>query len=137
MEETVSGARVVRWPTLTFQKHMSYHIRYMTLTFRQVNCPAISPLWDSWSGLTFRCPNMEVLGGVSSTNILQPPKKSPNPWRHHRKFHNPLPWYNVVGEYCSYVWSTFQVKTWQFKWVFPPGGCPGQWSLQLTPLPDL
>ena len=89
MEETVSGARVVRWPTLTFQKHMSYHIRYMALTFRQVNCPAISPLWDRWSALTFRCPNMEVLGGVSSTNILQLPKKSPNPWRHHGKFHYP------------------------------------------------
>ena len=23
--------------------------------------------------------------GVSSKNILQPPKKSPNPWRHHGK----------------------------------------------------
>ena len=107
MEETVSGARVVRWPTLTFQKHMSYHIRYMALTFRQVNYPTISPPWDSWSALTFRCPNMVVLGGVSSTNILQPPKKSPNPWRHHGKFHNPLLQYNVAGEYYSYVLEYF------------------------------
>ena len=107
MEETVSGARVVRWPTLTFQKHMSYHIRYMALTFRQVNCPTTCSPWDSWSALTLRSPNMEVLGGVSSTNILQPPRKSPNLWRHHGKFHNPLPWYSVAGEYCSYVLEYF------------------------------
>ena len=117
---------------LDLQKHMAFHIRYMALTFRQVNCPAICPPWDSWSALTFRCPNMEVLGGVSSTSILQLPKKSPNPWRHHGNFHNPLPWYYVAGEYCSYVLEYFQVPTWQFKWVFPPRGHSGQWSLQLA-----
>ena len=132
MEETVSGTRVVRWPTLIFQKHMSFHIRYMALTFRQVNCFAISPLWDSWSALTFRCPSMEVLGDVSSTNILQPPKKSPNLWRCHGKFHNPLLQYNVTGEYWPMFWSTFQVQTWHFNWVFPHGGCSDQWSLQLA-----
>ena len=103
MEETVSGARVIRWSTLTFRKHMTFLIWYMALTFRHVNCPAISPLWDSWSALTLRSPNMEVLGGVSSTNILQPPKKSPNLWRCHGKFHNLSPWYNVAGDYCSCV----------------------------------
>ena len=107
MEETVSGARVVRWSTLTFRNHMAFLIWYMALTFRQVNCPAISPLWDSWSALTLRSPNMEVLWGVSSTNILNPPKKSPNLWRHHGKFHNPLLWFNVAGEYCSYVLEYF------------------------------
>ena len=111
MEETMSGARVVRWPTLTFQKHMSYYIRYMALTFRQVNCPAISPLQDSWSALTFKCPNMEVLGDASSTNMLQPIKKSPNPWRCHGKFHNPLLWYSVAGEYCFHVLEYFSGPT--------------------------
>ena len=84
-----------------------YHIRHMALTFRQVNCPAISSLWDSWSALTLRSPNMEVLGGVSSTNILQPPRNTPNPWRHHGKFYNPLLQYSVAGEYCSYVLEYF------------------------------
>ena len=107
MEETVSGARVVRWPTLTLQKHMAFLIWYMALTFRQVNCPAISSLWESWSALTLRSPNMEVLGGVSSTIFLQPPKKSPNLWRHHGKFHNPWSWFSVAGEYCSYVLEYF------------------------------
>ena len=132
MEETVSGARMLRWPTLTFQKHMSYYIRYMALTFRQVNCPAISPLQDSWSALIFKCPNMEVLGGVSSTNILQPPKKSPNLWRHHGKFHNPLPWYTVAEEYCSCVLEYLSGPNIIIKWVFLPRGYPGQWRWQLA-----
>ena len=92
---------------LDLQKHMAFHIWYMALTFRHVNCPAISPLQDSWAALTLRCPIMEVLGGVSSRNILQLPKKSPNPWRHHGNFYNPLLWYNVAGEYCSYVLEYF------------------------------
>ena len=117
---------------LDLQKDMAFHIWYVALTFRQVNCPAISQPWDSWAALTLRCPNMEVLGGVSSTNILQPPKKSPNLWRHHGKFHNPLPWYNVAGDTVPVCWSTFQVQTWQFKWVFPPGGYSGHWSWQLA-----
>ena len=48
-------------------------------------------LQDMRSALTFRSPNMVVLGGVSSTFMLQPISKSPDPWRCHGKFHNPLP----------------------------------------------
>ena len=133
MEETVSGARVVRWPTLTFQKHMSFHVRYMALTFRQVNCPAISPMWDSWSALTFRCPNMEVLGGSSSTNILQPLKKSPNLWRHHGKFHKPLTTVQC-GREILLLWFgvLFRSKHGILIEYSYMGGYSGQWSLQLA-----
>ena len=57
--------------------------------------------------LDLRSPNKEVIGGVSSTNILQPPRECPKPWRCHGKFHNPLLWYSVAGEYCSYVLEYF------------------------------
>ena len=50
---------------------------------------------------------MEVLGGVSSLIVLQPITKSPNPWRHHGKFHNPLLQFNVAGEYYSSVLEYF------------------------------
>ena len=132
MEETVSGARVVRWPTLTFQKHMSYHIRYMALTFRQVNCPAISQLQDSWSALTFRCQNMEVLGVCPAQIFSNHPKSLQTSGDVMKNSITPFHSTMWQGNTAPMFWSTFQVQTWQFKWVFLPGGCPGQWSLQLA-----
>ena len=44
---------------------------------------------------------MVVLGGVPSTIMLQPIGKSPDPWRHHGKFHNPSLQFYVAGEYYS------------------------------------
>ena len=107
MEERKSGVRVVRWPTLTFWKLPKVHglpnmVFGLDLQTRQLPSP-----WDMRSALTFRSPNMVVLGGVSSTFMLQPIKKSPNPWRHHGKFHNPLAWFYVAGEYYSSVLEYF------------------------------
>ena len=107
MDGTVSGDRVVRWPTLTLKSTWPSIFGIWPWPSDRVNCPAISPLWDSRAGLTLRCPNMEVLEGVSSTNILQLSKKSQNPWTHHGNIHNPSPWYSVAGEYCSYVLEYF------------------------------
>ena len=50
---------------------------------------------------------MVVLGGVSSTFMLQPISKSPDPWRHHGKFHNPLLQFYVAGEYYFSVLECF------------------------------
>ena len=62
---------------------------------------------DMGSVLTFWSPNMVVLGGVSSTFMLQPISKSPDPRRCHGKFHNPLLWFYVAGEYYSSVLEYF------------------------------
>ena len=114
------------------QKHMAFHIRYMALTFRQVNCPAISPLWDSWSALTLRCPNMEVLGGCPAQIFSNFPKSL-------QTLGDIME--NSITPYCSTMWqattapmfwSTLEVQTWQFKWVFSPRGYSCQWSLQLA-----
>ena len=64
-------------------------------------------LQDMRSALMFRSPNMVILGGVSSTFMLQPIGKSPDPWRNHGKFHNPLPQFYVAGEYYSSVLEYF------------------------------
>ena len=92
------------WPSRIFQKHMAFLIWYLALIFRPDNYPYCE---DIWSALTFRSPNMEVLGSVSSTIVLQPITKFPNPWRHHGKFHNPLPQFSVVGEYYFSVLEYF------------------------------
>ena len=110
MEERMSGVRVVRWPTLTFWKLPKAHglpnmVIGLDLQTRQLPSP-----WDMRSDLTFRSPNMVVLGGVSSTFMLQPIGKSPDPWRHHGKFHNPLPRFYVAGEYYSSVLEYFLGK---------------------------
>ena len=107
MEERMSGVRVVRWPTLTFWKlpkaqGLPYMVIVLDLQTRQLPSP-----WHMGSALTFWSPNMVVLGGVSSTFMLQPIGKSPDPWRCHGKFHNPLSQFYVAGEYYSSVLENF------------------------------
>ena len=116
------------WPS----KSTSFHIRYMALTFRQVNCPAISPLWGSWSSLTLRCPNMEVLG-MCPAQIFSNYPNSPQTSGDIMEI-SITPYCGTMwqGNTAPMFWSTFQVQTWQCKWVFSPRGYSGQWSLQLA-----
>ena len=92
------------WPSGNFQKHMAFLIWSMVLTSRLEKLPSLQ---DRRSALTFKSPNMVNLGGVSSTFLLQPIGKSPNPWRCHGKFHNPLLQLYVAGEYYSSVLEYF------------------------------
>ena len=107
MEERKSGVRVVRWPTLTFWKLPKAHSLPNMVFGLDLQTRLLPSAWDIRSVLTLRSPNMAVLGGVSSTLMLQPIGKSPNTWRHHGKFHNHLLQFYVVGEYCSSVLEYF------------------------------
>ena len=98
MEERKSGVRVVRWPTLTFWRLPKAHGLPNMVFGLDLQTRQLPSLQDSRSALTFRSPNMVVLGGVSSTFMLQQIGKSPNPWTHHGKFHNPLLWFYVIGD---------------------------------------
>ena len=56
---------------LDLQKHMVFHIRYMVLTFIQVNCPAISFTLSQMINLDPQVSKYGSFRGVSSTNNLQ------------------------------------------------------------------
>ena len=62
------------------------------------------------SALTFRSPNMVVLGGVSSTLMLQPIGKSPDPRDVMESSITPCHDAMWQGNTTPVFWSTFQVK---------------------------
>ena len=133
MKERESGVRVVRWPTLTFWKLPKAHGLPNMVFGLDLQTRQLPSLQDSRSALTFRSPNMVVFLGVSSTFMLQPVGKSPNPWRHHGKFHNPLVWFYVAGEYYSSVLEYFLGPNINIYMSNSTQGYQSWWSWQLAP----
>ena len=95
---------------LCFGVHMAFLIWYMALTSRQVSCPAISPLWDSWSALTLRSPNMEVLGGCPAQIFSNHPKSLQTSGDIMENSITSCHGSMWQGNTASVFWSTFQVK---------------------------
>ena len=72
------GRQTVKWPSLTFKMSIFCHIWKWPWPSDQVNGSALAFHLSQLSALTWGCPHMEYLGGLSCTNILQDHKWPPN-----------------------------------------------------------
>ena len=133
MEETGSGARVVRWPTLTFQNLPKAHGLPNMVFGLDLQTRQLPLLQDSWSALTFRSPNMEVLGVCPAQLFSNQSKSLQTPGDIMENSITPCFHSVWQGTTAAMFWSTFQVQIIIFKWVISPGWYQGQWSWQLAP----